>query len=90
MNGIRFYHEFNHKRKRHSAGTVVAALVCNGKFWSTGKVCFEAISGLFDQPNSVVCGAAVSLDYLQEKCKRVSEAKARLIHPALFERLDQP
>jgi hypothetical protein len=92
MNGIRFYREFNHKRKRHSARTVVAALVCNGRFWSTGKVCFEALAGLFDhdQPNSAVCGTAVSLDYLQARCKRVSEAKARLLHPALFERLDQP
>ena len=89
MNGIRFYQEFTNKSKRQSAGTVVAALVCNGRFWSTGKVCYEAISGLFDHPNSVVCGGAVSLDYLHAKCKRVSEGRARDLHPALFERLDQ-
>ena len=89
MNGIRLYHEFNDKSKRHSAGTVVAALVCNGIFWSTGTVCYEAISGLFNHPSSVVCGSAVSLDYLRAKCKRISEAKARAIHPALFDRLDK-
>jgi len=90
MNGIRFYHEFTNKSKRQSARTVVGALVCNGQFWSTGKVCYEALAGLFDHPNSVVCGTAVALDYLHDKCKRVSEAKARIIHPALFERLQQP
>jgi len=89
MNGIRFYHEFTNKAKRQSAGTVVAALVGNGHFWSTRKVCYEAISGLFDHPNSVVCGTAVARDYLREKCKRISQARARTIHPALFERLDQ-
>lgn len=87
MKGIRFYHEFRDKSKRNSAGTVVAALICNGSFWSTGKSCYEAISGLFDHPNSVVCGSAVSRDYLQDKCKRISETKARAVHPALFERL---
>jgi hypothetical protein len=90
MNGIRFYQEFTNKSKHQSVGTVVAALVCNGRFWGTGKVCYEAVSGLFDHPNSVVCGGAVSLDYLHDKCKRVSEGRARTIHPALFERLDQP
>ena len=90
MNGIRFYQEFTNKSKRQPAGTVVAALVCNGRFWSTGKVCYEALGGLFDHPNSVVCGGAVSLDYLHDKCKRISEGRARDIHPALFERLDQP
>ena len=89
MNGIRFYHEFTNKAKRQSAGTVVAALVGNGHFWSTGKVCYEAIAGLFDQPNSVVCGTAVARDYLHDKCQPVSEAKARTIHPVLFERLDR-
>ena len=90
MNGIRFYHEFTNKAKRKSAGAVVAALVGNGQFWSAGRACYEAIAALFDHPNSVVCCTAVAWDYLHDKCKRVSEAKARTIHPALFERLDQP
>ena len=88
MNGIRFYQEFKNKRKRQSAGTVVAAFVRNGRFWSTGQLCYEAISGLFEHPNSVVCGGAVSLEYLRQKCRRIREAKARTIHPALFARLD--
>ena len=89
MRGMCFYEEFSDKSKRSSAGTIVAALVCNGRYWSSGKLCFEAIAGLFDQPNSPVAGTGVALDYLRQKCKRIGEAKARTIHPALFERLDQ-
>jgi hypothetical protein len=90
MNAIHFYQEFRDKSKRKSAGTVVAVLVCNGRFWSSGKICFEAVAGLFKHANSVVCGGSVSLDYLREKCRRIGEARARTIHPVLFERLDQP
>ena len=88
MNGIRFYQEFSAKSKRNSAGTIVAALVCNGSYWSSGTICYEAMAGLFDRPNSPVAGTGVACDYLRQKCKCISEAKARTIHPALFERLD--
>jgi hypothetical protein len=84
-----FYEEFSDTSKRSSAGTIVAALVCNGLYWSSGRVCYEAVAGLFDQPNSPVAGTGVACNYLRQKCKRISEAKARTIHPALFERLDQ-
>jgi len=89
MNGIHFYQEFTNESKRQSAGTVVAALAGNGHFWSAGRACYEAIAGLFDQPNSAVCGTSVARDYLHDQCKRISEAKALTIHPALFERLEQ-
>ena len=90
MNGVRFYLEFSDSSKRQSGGTVVAALVINGSYWSSGKLCYEAIAALFDRPNSPVAGTGVALDYLRQNCKRISEARARIIHPALFERLDQP
>ena len=89
MNGIRFYLEFKDKSKRQSGGNVVAALVLNGAYWSSGKLCYEAIAALFDRPNAPVAGTGVALDYLRQKCKRISEAKARVIHPTLFERLDE-
>jgi len=89
MSGICFYQEFSDRSKLRSAGTIIAALVCNGHYWTSGKVCYEAIAGLFDRPNSPVAGTGVACDYLRQKCKRISEAKARTIHPALFERLGQ-
>jgi len=62
--------------------------VCNGSYISSGKLCYEGFVGVFDRPNSPVNFSGAALDYLREKCKRVSETKARTIHPALFERLD--
>jgi hypothetical protein len=90
MNGIRFYLEFKDKSKRRPGGNVVAALVLNGAFWSSGKLCYEALAALFDEPDAPVAGTGVALDYLRERCKRVSETRARAIHPALFTRLDTP
>jgi hypothetical protein len=90
MNGIRFYLEFSDPSKRQPGGTVVAALVLNGIYRSSGVLCYEALAALFDRPNSPVAGTGVALAYLRLKCKRISEAKARAIHPALFARLDRP
>lgn len=87
MKGIRFYEEFANKRAGVSAGTVVA--VTSDPFASQGDVLRECISALFAEPNSPVCGSVVSLKYLRLRCKRVSEARAREVHPALFDRLDQ-
>ena len=90
MNGIRFYLEFTDRSKHQSGGTVVAVLALNGAYWSSGKLCYEAIAALFEQPDSPVAGTGVALDYLRQRCRRVSEAQARAIHPALFQRLDTP
>ena len=68
---------------------MVAALVLNGSYWSSGTICYEAIAAVFDWPNALVAGTGVACDYLRQKCKHISEAKARIIHPALFGRLDQ-
>ena len=89
MNGIRFYQEFSDKSRHQPGGTVVAALVLNGSYRSSGTICYEALAAVFDRPNSPVAGTGVSLDYLRRKCRRIGEARARTIHPVLFERLDQ-
>ena len=52
MNEIRFYLEFTDKSKRQAGGTVVAALVLNGSYWSSGTLCYEALAAVFDWPNS--------------------------------------
>ena len=87
MNGIRFYLEFRDTAKRRCDGNVVAALVCNGSYWSGGVLCYEALGAVFDHPDAPVASTGVALDYLRRKCKRISEAAARRVHPALFERL---
>lgn len=87
MKGIRFYEDLLDSRKK-SSGNVIAVLVCNGIFFSGKIACYEAIGAIFHYSNSPVAGTSVSLDYLRAKCKRISEQKARKIHPNLFKRLD--
>lgn len=96
MKGIRFYQEFDSKSKTRPTGNCLAVLAGNitdapgnGIFFSGKTACYEAIAGLFDHADSAVAVTSVAVDYLREKCKRVPEAKARKIHPALFERLDR-
>ena len=90
MTGIRFYAEFHDKSKHQPGGNVVAVLALNGAYWSSGKLCYEAIAALFEQSDSPVAGTGVARDYLRQRCQRVSEARARAIHPKLFKRLDTP
>lgn len=44
--------------------------------------------GVHDHPNSYTSSGEVSRDYLTKKCKRVKEARAREVHPKLFQLLD--
>ncbi len=90
MKGIRFYEEFKNSAKTETAGTCIALFVCNGTFISGPEICYEGLSGLFDQPDSPVCSGGVGLSYLRSRCKRIPEWRARLIHPRLFDRLDEP
>ena len=55
--------------------------------WSVNR-CYPAISAVQSIPNSPCCFDCVSPDYLKERCKRISEAQAREIHPNLFYRIE--
>ena len=91
MKGIRFYEELENKNRKgeKSKGTVVAVLYENSWIDHNRKdVMFDTISSLFDEPNSVVCGGIASRSYLWDNCRRISEAKAREIHPNLFQYLE--
>jgi len=94
MKGYRFYEELENKNRKgeKSKGTVIAlALFNNGApDWRPSMTSYHAdcVSAVFDEPNSPVCWGAVCVDYLRKRARRVSEVKAREIHPALFEYLD--
>lgn len=84
MKDIRFYEEFTSKRKGLSAGTVVAVGLSNPVLGE-----YEAVGAVFDRPNSPVASTSVHSNYLYKNCKRVSEQRARQVHPRLFEYLDK-
>ncbi len=89
MKGIRFYEELTNKNRvsEESQGNVIAQLVGNDQVTDDGVMC-ETISALFFHPDSVCCGGSASLDYIWKNCRRISETKAREVHPQLFVYLD--
>ncbi len=87
MENVRFYEEYESprdKRQHKGNGNVFALFVWSGQDRSR----LGGIGALYDTPNSPVCGTGVSVDWLRKKCRRISEQRAREIHPRLFERLD--
>ena len=55
--------------------------------WRVNR-CHPAISAVQEIENSPCCFGSVNVDYLAERCKRISEAQARDIHPNLFYRIE--
>lgn len=89
MKGVRFYEEYaDEKTRKVSQGNVVAIDTETPPYRSGDVVCVSALSGIYMSPNAPVATTGVALSYLRENCKRISEARAREVHPALFHRLD--
>lgn len=86
MRNTRFYVEFTDGRKRHPAGTVIAVNVETLAQRHDGN--YDGVAAVFAFPNAPVASTAVGRDYLATRCKRVSEQRARAIHPALFSFLE--
>lgn len=56
--------------------------------FSGDDIVADSFGAIFDQPNSDVASTSISRGYMLEKCKHISEAQAREIHPRLFAYLD--
>ena len=90
MNGYRFFEEYRDETMQASSGNVIAVNLAAGSFVQHGGVCYRAIipetrPGF---PNSPVTMSLFNAEYLGTRCRRVSEADARKIHPKLFEFLE--
>lgn len=97
MKGIRFYLEYPNQAEKRKAtradlgnhsGHVIATFEGTEAIGTHGPQ-VDALTAIFDRPDSPVAGSAVSLEYIRERGKRISEAQARRIHPELFRRLDE-
>ena len=90
MKGVRFYQEFDNKAKTVPTGNVIALFY---ESWLPGNAeqgrLTESLSATFYHANSDVSFGGVADSHLRKKCKRVSEAKARIVHPRLFERMEE-
>lgn len=104
MNGYRFYLEFPTTYRKKKSGKdnkghsgSVCAVVTEGEGaryiirdpQNGVRVMSEGFGGIYGDSNPPVSWTSFNHDYINKKCKRISEAKARQIHPALFERLDE-
>ena len=102
MKGWRFYEEYKSTKRKVPTGNVVAVdttqepyLVLRHGVSSVGKRVGErfshvhsCVSAVFFQSNSPVCFSSATQKFLRTYCKRISEAKAREIHPRLIEYLE--
>lgn len=95
MKGYRFYLEYPHGSKRrgqHTGNVLALTLNDNGhpnySASSLSGTVLECVAGVYHHPNSDVCLCTCDEEYLRDNGKRISEAKAREIHPALFAVLD--
>jgi hypothetical protein len=87
MKGVRFYLEYKDaaaKRRGEHEGNCVAVFPELRQI--TGN--FDAVCAVYFQRNSPCASTGAHPDFLRERCKRISEAKAREIHPNLFVYLD--
>ncbi|MFN2398566.1 MAG: hypothetical protein ABR543_07980 [Gemmatimonadaceae bacterium] len=90
--GYRFFEEYHDRTHAESLGNVIAVWMMAGPpFVKHGGVCFNAVcaSKAPHRPNSAVDATYLEAEYLGTHCKHISEARARAIHPRLFEYLDK-
>lgn len=96
MKGYRFYLKFplsatkeDRRKLRNHSGTVVALPVPTElpRFRSTLSP--VVIGGFTGDPDSEIQYYGVLPNFLHDECRRISECKARKIHPKLFEYLDE-
>jgi len=80
MKGVRFYEECD--------GNVVAIFYENYTFEHNEAV-FDAIGAVFFYYNAPVSSTRAPQSYLRKQCKRISESRAREVHPRLFAYLDE-
>ena len=89
MKDYRFYIDFQdrtRKRKRLSPNNCIAVCI-NCKWIDKGEVMMECLAPVATEPiaNTNFLGhSAISQSYISENCVRISENKARQIHPNLF------
>ena len=96
MEGIRFYLDHatpQDKRKGVHSGNVTAInletrRLAYPEVHKSNDIVFEGMGAVYYYPNSPVMVTGVTGWWLRECGKRISEAKAREIHPELFRRLD--
>ncbi|MEP6692828.1 MAG: hypothetical protein ABJD07_16845 [Gemmatimonadaceae bacterium] len=87
---IHFFEEYAGHDLQQSAGNVIAIYFTDELVIKDGKVLFRAVCAGDEamRPNSPVTPTLFDAEYLGSHCRKISEARARDIHPRLFAYLD--
>jgi hypothetical protein len=91
MQGYRFFEEYTDDRRAQSAGNVIAIHIDGDSFVQEGGICYGALCADDESTpvrNAPILARLFNAEYLGTHCRRISEARARVIHPKLFEYLD--
>lgn len=85
MKGVRFYADYGSKKAKRKGGDApnALAIIVDAKRIENGDLVYDGMGAVFEHRNSGVASTGVSLSYLRESCKRISEAEAYRIHPNL-------
>jgi len=98
MKDFRFYLEYPNKKEKRKAtrkmlgnhtGNCLAVFTNVKEHLLPDLKSIETIAAVYFHANSDCCLSSASFDYIQKKCKRISEQQAREIHPKLFSYLEQ-
>jgi len=100
MKGYRFYIEYPNNTEKNKAtvknlgnhsGNCIAVLLDekNNPLWCGNSFSMDAITNVFDRPNSPCSLDGVHRDYLRTNCKRIPERLVKEIHPKLWNYINQ-
>jgi hypothetical protein len=88
MKGYRFYEEFDSsykKRKQQGSGNVLALDL---PVFYEPQGMMSCTAAVLSEPNSPIAGTSVSREVLRKNYRRITEKRAREIHPTMFYFLD--
>ncbi|MGI8844204.1 MAG: hypothetical protein ACR2HZ_10925, partial [Gemmatimonadaceae bacterium] len=90
MRGYNYFEEYTSTQRAASTGNVIAVPETLRSFVQPGGICLPVVCAGEDEssPNSPVSPTFLLAEYLGTHCKRVTEVRARSIHPRLFEYLE--
>jgi hypothetical protein len=90
MSLYKYFEEYTTAQREASTGNVIAVPERMASVVQPGGICLPVVCASEEDttPNSPVSPALLMAEYLGTHCRKISEARARRIHPRLFEYLE--
>ncbi len=86
---FQFFEEYTGPSMQKSARNVIAIDMSGAAFVKEGGVCLSAVCSETEEEGvDAVATTYFNAEYLGTHCRRITEDRARTLHPRLFEYLD--